>query len=158
VAHGLRRATASRRSEADRRIERAEADEEKIIEDAKRRERIRRGTWHDGRIDCVSGNGVMSELGLGIESWDQMDEDPQKIEHDADAELLAKPELNEKVRQEREYRNAQDVGALPVVVIKNFDASGSKAGKEHISAALADWAADLVNGNVSAFLVQRNSL
>jgi hypothetical protein len=28
---------------------------------------IKLGIWHDGRLDCVAGNGIMSELGVGIE-------------------------------------------------------------------------------------------
>ena len=36
-------------------------------EHERRRELIVRGGWHDGRIDCVAGNGAMSELGMGEE-------------------------------------------------------------------------------------------
>lgn len=29
-----------------------------------------KGLVHDGRMDCVAGNGIMSELGAGIERGD----------------------------------------------------------------------------------------
>jgi hypothetical protein len=54
--------------EAQARAERLRQKREQT--DAHRRERIQRGEWHDGRLDCVAGNGVMSELGIGDEPMD----------------------------------------------------------------------------------------
>lgn len=143
VAQGLSRVSSSQRKQASRRVERAEKEERLILYNAKRQERISQGTWHDGRIDCVAGNGVMSELGVGIENFG--DGEDRKLTNGEDAEVS---ELNKVMKREREYISSQDVGALPVVVIKNFSTS-VKAGKEQISAALADWSAGLVKNNVS---------
>jgi hypothetical protein len=153
VGQGLRRVSSSSRKEAEQRIKRAQNEEDEALSEAQRREQIRRGVWHDGRMDCIAGNGVMSELGVGIERFGENDEDAKQEGRDEDAELLAKPELNDKIRREREYRNAQDVGSLPVVVIKNF---ASKPGKEEVCNALADWAASLVSGSVRGSNSARN--
>lgn len=118
------------------------------IAQTERGERIRRGLWHDGRVDCIAGNGIMSELGVGVERFDNDDNDAPHEERDQLGEMLVRPDSNdEKVRWEREYRNQQSVGSLPVVVIKNFSL---KPSKEEVCGALADWAADLVSGHVRA--------
>jgi len=38
-----------------------------------RRQLIMQGGWHDGRLDCIAGNGVMSELGFGEERMTEAD-------------------------------------------------------------------------------------
>ncbi|KAF8475410.1 RNA12 protein-domain-containing protein [Gautieria morchelliformis] len=154
VADGLRRVTVSRHAEADRQIKRARIHEQKVLEDAERRERIRHGVWHDGRIDCVAGNGVISELGVGIEPVGENDEDSayQEPRDDVGVNVEKLSNLNDIARREREYRSEQDVGALPVVVIKNFGAD-SKPGKVEIAMALAEWAADLVSNRIAHVIV-----
>ena len=87
-------------------------------------------------MDCIAGSGVLSELHIGI-GMGQV------------TEMLAKPDLNEKLWQEREYRNTQDIGSLSMVGIKNF---ASRLGKEEVSNALADWVADFVSGHVCTFV------
>lgn len=57
----------------------------KSQEDEQLRERIQEGLWHDGRIDAVCGNGVMSELGVGIERFREADADPRPRPSDDDA-------------------------------------------------------------------------
>ncbi|KAJ6470268.1 hypothetical protein C8R47DRAFT_1298951 [Mycena vitilis] len=57
-----------------REIRREAQAKERARMDAVKIEKIRRGVFHDGRIDCVAGNGVMSELGIGDERMDE-DED-----------------------------------------------------------------------------------
>jgi hypothetical protein len=148
VQQGLRRVSISRRKEAERRIERAQNQEKTLHMDTQRRENIRLGIWHDGRVDCIAGNGVMSELGVGIEGFSYNDEEALEQERGEEVDVLAKSELKEKARKEREYASAQDLGALPVVVIKGYDAN-VKSGKEVIATALANWSAELVNRHVS---------
>ncbi len=46
-----------------------------------RRQLIIRGGWHDGRLDCVAGNGVMSELGFGEETMRDSDLAPATVVH-----------------------------------------------------------------------------
>ncbi|KAF8519313.1 RNA12 protein-domain-containing protein [Hysterangium stoloniferum] len=152
VGQGLRRVSSSRRKEAERRIEWTQNEEKIVLAEAQRRENIRRGVWHDGRIDCIAGNGLMSELGVGIEGFGGNDEEALQQDRDEDVEILARAELNEKVRKERKYKSVQEVEALPVVVIKNYDTSG-KSGKAVIAAALADWSADLITTNIAHVIV-----
>ena len=68
VVHtGLRAAGANRRKEAQKRRSSIARDGEREVERAEMKEKIERGVWRDGRVDCVAGNGIMSELGVGIE-------------------------------------------------------------------------------------------
>jgi hypothetical protein len=46
------------------------------INEAHEMQQIKLGVWHDGRLDCVAGNGIMSELGLGIERVSENDLPP----------------------------------------------------------------------------------
>ena len=101
--------------------------------DTQQREKIRNGTWHDGRLDCVAGNGIMSELGIGDESlagmggvvpsdWTQVNEETsrkQKIELDV-----------------------VTATSLPIVVIRNFSGRVGSS-QETLLAVLAEWAAML---------------
>lgn len=59
----------------DRREAQRHAEREKKMHWANEAEReaIRNGTWHDGRLDCIAGNGVMSELGFGQEPMTRKD-------------------------------------------------------------------------------------
>ena len=67
VTKGLSRGNAAKRAKREQRAKQAERDAIKSKEVEARREKIREGLWHDGRIDAVCGNGVMSELGVGVE-------------------------------------------------------------------------------------------
>ncbi|KAJ7903824.1 RNA12 protein-domain-containing protein [Mycena olivaceomarginata] len=108
---------------------------------AVRSERIQRGTWHDGRLDCVAGNGVMAELGLGDERMG-----------DDDDVVLASVKQEEGVRRSTQEGNRKVSGdcscdGLPIVVLRNFDARGSNRGE--IYDVLAEWAAGLVENQSS---------
>lgn len=150
VANGLRRASVSRRKETEGHIKRAQNHEKEQVANAERRERIRSGIWHDGRIDCVAGSGIISELGVGIERFGDEDLKYHERHEDKDNHAdIAKPtKSDDKVWREREYRSEQNVGSLPVVIIKNFG-TDIKLGKMEVLNALAEWAADLVSNRVS---------
>ena len=152
VATGLRRVGVSRRKEAENRINNVQNRAKATVEEAHRRERVRHGVWHDGRIDCVAGNGVISELGVGVERFGEDDEDSkyQERHDDKNANVATLSKLDDKVWREREYRSEHDVKALPVVVIKRFGAD-AKPGKMEVLNSLAEWAAGLVSNRVGSF-------
>lgn len=147
---------ARRQANADD-IKKAERDEENRIQAAERSERIRRGGWHDGRLDCIAGNGIMSELGFGDEELLDSDMYPPTQKTAVDTTGLALPPgavLDSVVEKpvapvnkardldaEREY-----IDSLPILVLDNFVTKGNN--KTETWNVLADWAAGLVEAKV----------
>lgn len=130
----------------------------KSQEDEQLRERIQEGLWHDGRIDAVCGNGVMSELGVGIERFREADADPRPRPSDDDAsddnfnEKNTDGERNKVDDARPKQQRSEDVEAvesMPVVVIKNFETKGGGQRKEELLDVLAQWAASLAENQVS---------
>lgn len=135
-----------------RKIKEQELAEEKKAEEASRRERMLRGIWHDGRLDCVAGNGIMSELGFGDELLTDADMDGWHGNATEMAVIGATMEnhkdAEEKERKLRSVDDTQAVGALPIVVIRNFAAKGG-TNREELLSVLATWAASLAENQVS---------
>lgn len=125
--------------------------EARNIEEARRTERIRQGTWHDGRLDCVAGNGIMSELGVGDEVFSAEDSDGGIGEEDGAfmmEELKKEKEVEGELRRkERTAEELETIAALPIVVIKNYGARGSVY-REELQNVLSQWAATLVENKV----------
>ena len=73
VSKALKRVQSSYKASTERTLksERKALDEQKHQEQIS--ERIDQGTWHDGRVDCICGNGIMSELGMGDEPFSVKD-------------------------------------------------------------------------------------
>ncbi|KAJ7366501.1 RNA12 protein-domain-containing protein [Mycena albidolilacea] len=125
--------------------QRARQEESEKIH-AVRSERIQRGTWHDGRLDCVAGNGVMAELGLGDE---RMGDDDDIV-----LASVKQEEGCEAVDTRRKQKSKAEIAAvdgLPIVVLRNFDARGSNRGE--VYDVLAEWAADLVENQLAHVIV-----
>lgn len=148
VRTALKSVHSSHQRDVQREIRRQAQAEESARLASVKLEKIQRGTWHDGRLDCVAGNGVMCELGIGDELMD-----------DDDAVAFTRPE-GEKEEEKEKRQNEQDakkkqkgkaeleaVGSLPIVVIRNFAARGSN--REEIYDVLAEWAASLVENQAS---------
>ncbi len=136
--------TESARRDVQRQIDAAEVHAQAITISSK----IKRGIWHDGRLDCVAGNGVMSELGFGDEP---MTENDALFAGDFDAG--AQSEWGNKHGQYTSIRDSSSrniVNSLPVVIIKNF-ASRNASSREELLVALANWAAELAKNKVSSF-------
>ncbi len=70
VTHALNGVSSSRRSTIQKQLKAAEELEMRRVQAARRQQAILEGTWHDGRLDCIAGNGIMSELGVGDELFD----------------------------------------------------------------------------------------
>lgn len=126
--------------------------EARKIEEARRTERIRQGTWHDGRLDCVAGNGIMSELGVGDEVFGEVGvdrEDGAFIMEELKKEKEVEDEL---LRREKTAEEVEAIAALPVVVVKNYGARGSVY-REELQKVLSQWAASLVENKVGCRIV-----
>lgn len=119
-------------------------------QEAERYAKILSGTWHDPRLDCVSGNGIMCELGIGDELMRPEDADINYVDSIA---LLHDP-VSESSDEQKSHKKTpaevQELQALPIVVIKNF---ATKHGKDDVMGVLANWAATLVNNGVAHVIV-----
>ena len=162
VGTGLRSINADHRKRRQKQLEEERAAQLLAAEEAQVRQRIMAGTWHDPRLDCVAGNGIMSELGVGDELFGDGDfelkledgrETGEKIgEHsrhwtmnwsrngETEASKKAKPVNTEELRA---------IEAMPVVVIQHFDTKGGSSRKAELLNVMSQWAAGLADGGVS---------
>ncbi|KAJ7871518.1 RNA12 protein-domain-containing protein [Mycena olivaceomarginata] len=148
VRTGLQRVHSSHQRDAVRQIHRQAQEEERERMDARRSEKIRRGTWHDGRLDCVAGNGAMSELGIGDERMEDDDHVAFGVER---TEREKEQDERETKKKQKGQAEIEAVESLPVVVIRNFAARGSD--REEIYDVLAEWAASLVENQLAHVVV-----
>lgn len=145
VTLALKRVSSSHRSKIERQIERQEHLEDQRTEETHKRWAITHGAWHDGRLDCVAGNGIMSELGVGDERFETAN---------FSNTILSEEEKVTTVENEKALRKkAQDpmdmTNSLPIVVIKNYAANFGSPTKEALLEALAQWSATLIENQVS---------
>ena len=137
VASGLKRVSSRHKDyeegkrEAVRRAER-HRQEAQIVSD-----KIKRGVWHDPRLDDVAGNGIMSELGVGDEKLDYPD---QLVLDEEVVKAVADKKLDESTDK------GDDIASMPVVIIKNFSAKSPHADK--LLTALSEWSVALAEGQV----------
>jgi hypothetical protein len=129
-----------------------------------RRQLIIRGGWHDGRLDCVAGNGPISELGFGEEPTyesDMMQLPPPLLDDNAPIDGEAVPPTRaslgmtdggpsgseDKARMAAEELDAESeyIKSLPIVVLKNF---AQKTAKGDLWTVMAEWGASLVENRV----------
>ncbi|CED82195.1 Mitochondrial escape protein 2 [Phaffia rhodozyma] len=136
-------------------------------------ERLKRIGWHDGRLDDLAGNGIMSELGYGIERLL-----PTDVPTEEDALFLslstvgsttlgsplgqalpsslssptavAMEAQKEKDRIQLESEN-DSINSLPVVVLKNFASKGDR--KPELWSTIAEWSASLVENRIAQVIV-----
>lgn len=152
VGAGLKSSTTSYRKNLQGEIQRQVRLAQQQGAQVERQSRVRKGLWHDGRLDCVSGNGIMSELGIGDEKMNERDTD---VPDTGVGERQPTPEMGMgsggnpiRVFALPEPNAAE---SLPVVVIRNFTARAG-LGEEVVLDVLAQWAAKLVVNKVR-FLV-----
>ena len=141
VGTALKGASSSKQKHLDDERKANEVHRALEVKKARRLNSILDGTWHDGRIDCVAGNGVMSELGFGEEAMRHEDADVSQPFVDA---IKEGSDFAEKKGRTPE---AQIPETIPVVVIKNF---ATKRGRDEILRVISSWAASLVNNQVRA--------
>jgi hypothetical protein len=142
VGSALRRVNSSHADRLRATKARERVTERRRLEDAIRLERIRRGIFHDPRLDCVSGNGLMSEVGIGDERLD----DDFEARDSWEVETVDHSKSSESEKSESEPP-AIDIPGLPIVVLKNYDAKGAVK-REAILNVLAIWSAALVENQV----------
>lgn len=122
---------------------------EKHREEARRRAAVMSGTWHDPRADCLAGNGIMSELGVGDELFRVEDSDPIEDGRVFDEKGALKQDEPEP-QPSLSSSDFQLLQGKPIIVIKNF---ASKRGQDVVMNVLAKWAASLVSGGVAHVIV-----
>lgn len=139
-------------------------------ETERQRELIIQGGGHDPRMDCIAGNGIMSELGFGDEPTYENDLSPlppplmddtapihgeavpptaaslAKIPVDAEKQtpLPAKPSLLDLDEESEQIRS------LPIVVLKNF---AQKSARGDLWNVLSEWGAGLLENQVAHVIV-----
>lgn len=113
-------------------------------DELRQKDEIRRGTWHDGRLDCVAGNGIMSELGIGDELFDERDATGPMRYNDFG---LHHERQEETLRRERTVEDGESVASLPIVVMRNYSTKVG-SGREELLDVLAQWAAMLAENQV----------
>ncbi|KAF8163083.1 RNA12 protein-domain-containing protein [Crassisporium funariophilum] len=146
----LKGVTSSHRNSIARQIRHAEQLEIQRIQSAHKRQSILQGTWHDGRLDCVAGTGVISELGVGDESF----EDGSAIEAVPEEEAREMREEEERVTRRMKTKEDLDaIRSLPIVVVRNYAVNMGSASKEDVLEVLAQWAATLVENQIAHVIV-----
>lgn len=145
VTLALKDVSSSHGIEVQRQIKRQTHLEEQRIQEVHKRQAIIHGTWHDGRLDCLAGNGIMSELGVGDECFENVD-----FCNTFFAEEQVIIAENEKAFKKQKAPNTMDAtNSLPIVVIMNYAAKYGSPTKEALLEALAQWAATLIENQVN---------
>lgn len=144
VTTALRSVSSAHRASIQRQIQDKKAEDLRRIQDAHKRQAIISGTWHDGRLDCVSGNGVISELGVGDELFS---EDMEAVLSPAQLKETTEDQDNI-LRKQKALEDVEAIKALPIVVIRNYAAGTSS--KEDVLDVLAQWGAALAENHVSS--------
>ena len=123
----------------EKEVENEAKKQRSALQQRERLKKIQRGEWHDGRLDCVAGNGIMSELGIGDEKFGP---------DDADFEIKETPFLDpEVVEESKPDADIDAIKSLPVVVIRGFE--DKVGGKSELLDVIAQWATGLVDNKVS---------
>lgn len=130
--------TRNRQARHDR--ESAVQSEEQVRAAERFQELIRRGIWHDPRMGPIAGGGVIAELGVGDEPFNERDEDF--------VIYSPKTEVPTAKRGGYDPSGPVAVNTLPIVVLKNYTANG----KEEVMGVFARWAAALVEEQVRPLL------
>ncbi|KAK7015902.1 mitochondrial escape protein 2 [Paramarasmius palmivorus] len=165
VATALKNISASHRANAEKGVEMRRKYKTWQEQEERRREAVKAGIWHDGRLDCVAGNGVMSELGIGDESFSEADSgysplvggEGGTVERRAETEKTTKnvEKTIQKDKPSRKQKSLQDIQALealPIVVIRNFATKGGLS-REQLMDVLAKWAAKLTESQIAHVIV-----
>ncbi|KAL4065316.1 RNA12 protein-domain-containing protein [Scleroderma citrinum] len=120
--------------------------------EARIHEVIRRGIWHDPRLDAIAGVGIISELGVGDEPLDGL-----VVASSMEAEGLEEKRRateDELARKERANKELRAIESLPVVVIKNYAAHArTGTSRQEVQEVLSQWAATLVDNQIAHVII-----
>lgn len=158
VGTSLRSVNTSYRKRRQEQLQEERHARQLAADQARVHQRIADGTWHDPRLDCVAGNGVMCELGIGDEDLADaaiqvQSGDNEKEGSNEDGEgwswkwnpwngngnKKSVPATSEEMRA---------IEAMPIVVINSFDTKGGGYRKAELLEVLAQWAATLADNGV----------
>ena len=124
----------------EKQVEGEARKQESLRQQRERLKKIQRGEWHDGRLDCLAGNGIMSELGIGDEKFG-----PDDADFDATAGETESLD-SEIVDESKSAGDLDAIKGLPVVVLRGFE--DKVGGKSEILDVIAQWATGLVENRV----------
>lgn len=141
VGTALRSVSSTRNKQAHHDRESAIQAEEEVRAAERVQQLIRRGIWHDPRMGAIAGGGVIAELGVGDEPFDERDEDY--------VIYSSKTETPTAKRGGSDSSGFETVNTLPIVVLKNYTANG----KEEVMGVFARWAAALVEEQTAHVIV-----
>lgn len=159
VGTGLRAVNTSYRKRRQREIEEERIAEIAAKEEAKLKERIRKGIWHDPRLDCIAGNGVMSELGVGDEWFGESEADVKPVVASHIYEGEGMKEKGDKgqdgngnvVEAKKNQGSSEDmraIEAIPIVILRGFDSKGGGVRREELLNVVSQWVAGLAQNQV----------
>lgn len=159
VGTGLRGVNTSYRKHHESELKEQHVAELRKADEARVQRRIDQGIWHDGRLDCIAGNGIMSELGVGDELFGENDaDDVATASHSSETQSseTEKGDGNgngngssqEVKRKQRSAEDLQAIEAMPVVVLRNFETKGGSEQREALMNVLSQWAATLAENQV----------
>ncbi|KAF8303080.1 hypothetical protein DL93DRAFT_2102538 [Clavulina sp. PMI_390] len=161
VGAALKRVNASHHKNLATLHERILLLEEREREEKRKRHAIHHGMFHDPRLDCIAGNGIMSELGLGderlddvVDSWDDWEAE-EKAGAGVEAgtkSLEGKPKTSPAPAPVMATPRESDLAGLPIVVLKNYDAKGATK-REALLEVLANWSTALIENQVAHVIV-----
>lgn len=137
----------SHHSAIRRQIRDFECETTRQVDELRKKFELRMGTWHDGRLDCVAGNGIMSELGIGDELFGERD-----VAGSLPVNVRSSDKEKQGVTFAKERMTADvAVASLPIVVIKNYSTKIGSS-REELLGVLAQWAATLAENQVGDHL------
>jgi len=150
VTHALKDVSSSHRNEIQRQIKYQVHLEEQRVQEVNKRQAIIHGTWHDGRLDCIAGNGIMSELGVGDERFENANFPNTNLVEEEEVMMVE----NEKAFRKQKAQKSMDItSSMPIVVIKNYTSNFGSPTKEALLEALAQWAATLIENQIAHVVV-----
>ncbi|WRT67442.1 uncharacterized protein IL334_004413 [Kwoniella shivajii] len=172
VGGALKDVSTHAQQEHKQEVQHLKDDADIAIERERQKRLIARGGWHDGRLDCIAGNGVMAELGVGDEPYFEGDldlappplmDDIAPIKGEAVPPTSASLPMPQKASVEEAAAKAaqaaatadldaesEEIKSLPIVVLKNF---AQKTAKGDLWAVLSEWGASLVENKVAHVIV-----
>ncbi|KAF9532412.1 RNA12 protein-domain-containing protein [Crepidotus variabilis] len=152
VTHALQAVSSTHRSTIQQSIAQQEKDRLRRASDARKHQSIIEGTYHDGRIDAISGNGIMSELGMGIERFGD-DVRIRVPEEQLNGMDLPTQEEEMSLRLKKTQEETDAVKSLPIVVLRNYASAGGSPVKDEMLTVLASWAASLAENQIAHVIV-----
>lgn len=162
VGTALKDISAGHRKQRDLEAVEREQAAERERERLRRKELIRRGGWHDGRLDSIAGNGVMSELGFGVEELtgddltdsntiDGVDVAGLVVPTDAEIQTGKKGNVAKNDSAAETDKELEFIDSLPILVLDNFVQKAST--KTELWNVLAEWGASLVENKIAHVIV-----